>query len=564
MQRLSQSSGVSSADVSQTKRAATVYARYRRTGSALIALSVALPFAGCTMVGPDFVEPKAPIADQYVPIDEGVKVAKAEPTAAVSAEITDWWTVFHDPVLNQLIDTAYRQNLTLVSAGTRVLEARADLGIATGDLFPQQQQLGGAITNNRISQADVATPSFQNGAFWRASLGAQAAWEMDFWGKFRRGIESADAAYLASIANYDAVLVTLLSDVANTYIGIRTVERQIDLANANIVRQRKALSIAQDRFRNGATTRLDVYQAQNVLGTTLATVPQLRIQREEGIDVLRVLLGMAPQSLDGMLAQTVGIPLAPGVVNVGMPADLLRRRPDIRNAELVAAAQSAQIGVAKAELYPAFSLVGNIGFVSTNTNSANLADIFTHKALAFSFGPTFQWNILNYGQITNNVRAQDARFQSLMADYQNTVLKAQQEVQDGIATYVLSREQTSYLRDSVTAATGALDLSFTQYQEGLSDFTTVLTAEQALLLAENTLAVATGTTSTGLVQIYRALGGGWEIRSGKDFVPPDVINQMRERTNWGELLPISAKAPTGAPEPAPIPKNSVYVPPPDW
>jgi len=517
------------------------------------------------MVGPDFVEPKAPIADKYVPVDNGDKAIREEPeTQQPRPDLIEWWRVFNDPVLNQLIETAYRQNLSLVSAGTRVLAARAELGIATGDLFPQQQQLVGALTNNRLSKADVVTTPFQTGDFWRASVGAQLAWELDFWGKFRRGIESADAAYLASIANYDDVLVTLLSDVASTYIGIRTVEKQIELANANIVRQKKALSIAQDRFKDGATTRLDVYQAQNVLGSTLATVPQLRIQREEGIDVLRVLLGMAPQSLDSILTKTAGIPLAPNSVNVGMPGDLLRRRPDIRNAEMLAAAQSAQIGVAKADLFPAFSLVGNIGFVSTNTGSANLADIFTHKALAFSFGPTFQWNILNYGQITNNVRVQDARLQSLMADYQNTVLKAQQEVQDGIASYVLSREQAAYLRDSVTAASGALTLAFTQYQEGLSDFTTVLTAEQALLQAENNLAVATGATSTGLVHVYRALGGGWQIRSGKDFVPPDVTDQMRERTNWGDLLSVSVKAPAGVPQPLPVEKSSIYVPSPDW
>ena len=564
MQRSSQSDAVSSANVSQIRRV-IARARYRRTGSALIALSVALPFTGCTMVGPDFVEPKAPIADKYVPVDNGDKAIREEPeTQQPRPDLIEWWRVFNDPVLNQLIETAYRQNLSLVSAGTRVLAARAELGIATGDLFPQQQQLVGALTNNRLSKADVVTTPFQTGDFWRASVGAQLAWELDFWGKFRRGIESADAAYLASIANYDDVLVTLLSDVASTYIGIRTVEKQIELANANIVRQKKALSIAQDRFKDGATTRLDVYQAQNVLGSTLATVPQLRIQREEGIDVLRVLLGMAPQSLDSILTKTAGIPLAPNSVNVGMPGDLLRRRPDIRNAELLAAAQSAQIGVAKADLFPAFSLVGNIGLVSTNTGSANLADIFTHKALAFSFGPTFQWNILNYGQITNNVRVQDARLQSLMADYQNTVLKAQQEVQDGIASYVLSREQAAYLRDSVTAASGALTLAFTQYQEGLSDFTTVLTAEQALLQAENNLAVATGATSTGLVHVYRALGGGWQIRAGKDFVPPDVTDQMRERTNWGDLLSVSVKAPAGVPQPLPVEKSSIYVPSPDW
>ena len=189
MLNFSHAGGVSTADVSQTKRMATALARYRRTGSALIALSVALPFTGCTMVGPDFLEPKAPIADKYVPVDDSDKAAKKDQTTQETQDLTAWWKGFHDPVLNELIDTAYRQNSTLVSAGTRVLAARAELGIATGDMFPQTQQLGGGITNNRLSRADVLTTPIPTGDFWRASLGAGLAWELDFWGKFRRGIE---------------------------------------------------------------------------------------------------------------------------------------------------------------------------------------------------------------------------------------------------------------------------------------------------------------------------------------------------------------------------------------
>lgn len=531
-----------------------------RLSPSLIVLALAMTGTGCTMVGPDFTEPAAPVAGGYVNVDNGVATRPQLP----AQQLTDWWTVFNDPTLNRLIDTAYSQNLTLVSAGTKVLEARAELGVATGNFFPQQQNLFGAINYDRLSKADVLTTSnAPSGGFWRAALGAELAWELDFWGKFRRGIESADAAYLASIANYDDVLVTLLANVATTYIGIRTVEQQIDLAKANITRQQKALSIAQDRFTHGQTSRLDVYQAQNVLAATQARVPQLTIQLAEGVNVLRVLLGLAPQSLDAMLAPSKGIPAAPANVSVGIPADLLRRRPDIRSAELRAASQSAQIGVAKADLFPSLTLVGTVGYISTNVNQSSLSDLFTHKSLAYGVGPSLNWNILNYGQITNNVRAQDARFQSLIADYQNTVLKAQQEVEDGIATFVLSQRQAAFLRNSVTAASGALDLAFTQYQEGLTDFTTVLTSEQALLDAQNNLAVALGATSVGLAQTYRALGGGWEMRAGKEFVPPGVTDQMKSRTNWGDLLSISAPA-AGQQEKAPPPPKPFPTSAPDW
>jgi NodT family efflux transporter outer membrane factor (OMF) lipoprotein len=519
------------------------YSSYRYLRLAFLA-SIALPFAACTMVGPDFKKPTAPVAANYV----GVPGRPMPPSSG--RELRDWWTVFNDPALNQLIDLAYKQNLTLLSAGTRVIAARAQLGVAIGYEFPQQQTLDGALNYNRASRSDVFSTIEPSHDFWRASLGPQVAWELDFWGKFRRGVESADAAYLASIATYDDVLVTLLGDVATTYIGIRTVERQIELAKANIVRQRKALRIATDRFNEGSTTRLDVYQAQNVLGATEAQVPQLQVQLQEGVDLLHVLLGIPPQPLDGLLNRSIGIPQAPNNMELGMPADLLRRRPDIRAAEFAAAAQSAQIGIAKADLYPAFSLLGSVGLVSTNVAPANLGDFFTHKALTFSFGPSFQWNILNYGQITNNVRVQDANFQSLLIDYKNTVIKAQQEVEDGIAAFVLAREQASALARSVKAAQGALRISFDQYNEGLVDFTTVLTAEQNLLTAQNDLAMASGSIATSLARTYRALGGGWEtVRNGNSFITPEIREEMVNRTDWGDALPPTGVQPQPKLEP---------------
>jgi NodT family efflux transporter outer membrane factor (OMF) lipoprotein len=486
------------------------------------------------MVGPDFAAPAAPVADKWLEWrSKSLKSSEPAPGA--------WWRVFRDPVLDKLVETACSQNLTLLSAGTKVLQARAELGVAVGSFFPQAQ---GASAGVGYVRASNATPASQGGNsaslgnFWADRWLVQASWEIDLWGKFRRGIESADAAYLASIASYDDVLVTLLSDVANAYIGIRTLERQIAIARANVARQREQVRIARDRFQGGASTMLDVHQAQNVLAATEATIPRLEIQLKHGLNALRVLLGMAPEPLGFLLARGTGkIPLAPGGVAIGIPADLLRRRPDIRVAELRAAAQSAQVGMAQAELYPAISISGAFGGQASNVGRANLAQMFHPIGRTFAVGPSFQWNLLNYGQITNNVRLQDATLQQYLIDYQTSVLKAQQEVENGVATFLLSSSEAGYLRRSVSEAKGALEIATLEYQQGTRDFTTVLTAEQNLLQAENNLATATGNISVGLVAIYRALGGGWQIREGKPFVNAATAQEMRNRTNWGELLP---------------------------
>ena len=509
-------------------------------------LAALLPaLAGCA-VGPDFVPPAAPVADQYLE-------AHNRSIGAAKQDYRDWWKVFHDPALDRLVEIAYDQNLTLLSAGTRVLQARAQLGIAVGEFYPQTQQGVGVTTYNQPSHADGATnpqilvPGLQINNFWQSELGLQAAWELDFWGKFRRGVESADAAYLGSIATYDDVLVTLLGDVAKTYIGIRTLEKQIAIARANIVRQKEALQIARDRFAGGATTELDPYQAENVLGQTEASVPQLTIQLQQGQNALRVLLGMPPEPLGPLLARGAGrIPTAPAKIFVGIPSDLLRRRPDVRAAELKAAAQSAQIGVAASDLYPAISLTGRVGGSASTINGGKLVNMFSSAGLAYSFGPTFQWNILNYGQITNNVRLQDATLQQYLVDYQNTVLKAQQDVENGISTYLQSKIAVAALRYSVAAATGAYHISLLQYQQGTRDYTSVLTSEQNLLTAENDLAMAEGNVPQGVTAVYEALGGGWQIREGHDFVPPATNAEMRARTDWGNVLP-----PPGAPYPQP-------------
>src|SRR5579885_1669451 len=318
------------------------------------------------------------------------------------------------------------------------------------------------------------------------------SWEVDLWGKLRRGIQSADDAYLAAVADYDDVLVTLTGDVASTYVQIRTLEQQLAIARENVARQREALRIAQARFVGGAVSELDPDQATNVLGETEAAIPQLSAQLDQSRNALSVLLGMPPGELGPLLKESRGIPNAPLRAAVGIPADLLRRRPDLRRAELEAAAQCAQIGFAKADLFPIFSLTGTVGTLATNFGSGGMGAVFTGRTLSYSTGPGLQWNILNYGQITNNVRYQDARFQELLVNYQNAVLKAQQEVENGVAQFLDSRREVEALKISVRGALGAFDIASIQYKEGTRDFTAVLTAEQNLYTAQNNLTIATG------------------------------------------------------------------------
>ena len=348
-----------------------------------------------------------------------------------------WWRTFHDPALDRLAALAYQQNLTLQSAGTRVLQARAELGIAMGEIFPQQQQAAGSIDFNRASGAD-RPPRGNLKYYWRDALGFRLGWEIDFWGKFRRGIESADAAYLASIASYDDVIVTLTADVAEP-------NRDPDAGAPDRHRARERDAVARDpRDRRRAKQGRREQRARRLPGAGGGR--ELGGERSrtdaatgrKGENALRVLLGMEPESLKSLLAR------GSGRISAGRPRGRRRhpRRPPAppsrrAAAELRAAAQSAQIGVAAADLYPAISITGVFGGLASNVGQANLSQVVKSAGLTYGIGPSFQWNLLNYGQITNNVRLQDARLQQLLVDYQNTVLRAQQEVENGIASTTL-------------------------------------------------------------------------------------------------------------------------------
>ncbi len=475
----------------------------------LLSLVFALGAVGCTgpleyvkngfKVGPNYKKPPAPVGDHW--IDEGDKRLSSQ-----SPENVEWWSALNDPVLNNLIKRAARENLTLKEAGQRVLEFRAQRAIAAGNLFPQSQTANGAFTQNGISN-NVINQNFAPQHFYFLNdTGFNLAWELDFWGRFRRAVESADARLNASVDDYDDVLVTLIGDVASTYVNIRTLQTRIKIAQDNVAIQRENFTIAQALFTGGKTSKIDVDQATTNLAQVESTIPQFEISLRQNQNLLCVLLGVPPQDLRSVLGVD-SIPRAAPDLVVGIPANLLARRPDVRRAERNAAAQSAQIGIAEANFYPAVSINGTVGWQAND-----FTQLFESRSLYGSVGPTFQWNILNYGRIVNGVRVQDARFEQLVANYQNTVLKANAEVENGIVAYLKSHEVVRQLAKSADAAADGVKLATVQYKEGKVPFVVVSTLQQSLVSQQDQLAVAYGTLVQSLIQTYRAIGGGWQIR----------------------------------------------------
>ena len=301
--------------------------------------------------------------------------------------------------------------------------------------------------------------------------------------------------------------------------------------------QERSYYIANAKFQGGTATELDAAQAASLLRDTEAQIPALETGIRQTQNTLCTLLGIPPQDLLHILGGQRTIPSPPTELSVGIPSDLLRRRPDIRQAERTLAAQSAQIGFAKADLLPSFALLGTLSL-----SAEHFADLFTSDSFENFGGPSFRWAILNYGRIQNNVRVQDARFQALIGDYENTVLRAQEEVESALAGYLGAQRQVAFLTDSVASATRAVELADFQYREGAVDYTRVLTSQQFLVGEQDRLVTTRGAVALNLVSLYRALGGGWEWRAGSDFVPDTIKTQMRERTNWGALLSSEGQA----------------------
>lgn len=487
------------------------------------------------MVGPNYKTPEAALDGRWLGTSNLESLNQSKDAM--------WWRGFNDTSLNSLIDYAYKNNLSLQSAGVRVLGARANLNSTIGSLFPQQQGIGGSGTINKLDNGGGR--GVNTGSNLRVGeLLFASTWEIDFWGKYRRAIEGETAAYFGSLAAYDNGIVTLVADVASVYANLRTLQVRRGIALENVATQKEALKIAESRFKLGETGELDVSQAKTVLAETQALIPQYEMGIQQAKNALGVLLGTTSGHINKLIGSSSGIPSPPSNIAVGVPADLLRQRPDVRLAGLSAAAQSAGIGVMEANLYPSFSLSGTIGLRGSNITPLTAAELFTWGDELAKVTSSFTMPILNYGRIINQVRVQDAAFQQSILAYQNTVLEAQREVNDAIVSLNKNKETYRYLEEAVAAAKKTTELALAKYREGQTGFTTVLIATQSQIRLEENATDSRGNVTLAAISLYRALGGGWPIRGDRDIVSEAIKAEMANRTNWGRLLEPSRHLPT--------------------
>jgi NodT family efflux transporter outer membrane factor (OMF) lipoprotein len=469
-------------------------------------------------VGPEYGQPPAPVASEWIQANDPIVQSSPLPDG-------DWWNVFDDPTLTALVHLAYEQNPNIRAVGARVLEARAGQAISVGNFLPQSQTFNGSYsrvnlnTNMPVINQLAKTLGPGSTSFSNWFYGFNLSWELDLWGRIRRNIESSNANLDASVEDYDAALVTIFADVATNYVQYRVNQQRIKIARDNVRIQEGVLALASQKFQVGTTTRLDVEQARTVLEQTRSTIPAFEILLGQANDTLCTLVGSPPRDLaadlgPGPALGSSPIPNTPAWVAAGIPADLLRRRPDVRSAERHVAAQSAQIGVAEADLYPTIFINGTLGW-----DAADFSQAFSNKSVLGLLIPGFRWNVLNYGRILNNVRMQEATLQEMIATYQNQVLSAGREVQVPLRGYLKSREQSEDLARSVTAAKAATEVGVSQYRTGTIDFNRVFNLETTQVQQQDGLATAQGNIALNLIAVYRALGGGWELRL-KDS-PPD-------------------------------------------
>jgi outer membrane protein, multidrug efflux system len=499
-------------------------------------LAGAALLSACTTLGPDFKRPEVPWLDTWT--GGSLKALSTAQAAASSEKTLEWWRRFDDPVLDRLVAEALRANPNVRTAGLRIMEARAQLGIAGSSLYPQVKQMTGDVLwagEHREHGSTTSAVAF--------NAGLRASWELDFWGRFQRSIEAADAGYWASIALYDDIQVLMASQVAGLYISIRTLKVRLRIAAENATIQKRNLDISLRLFESGHDSELDVQQAKAQYLATLATIPVLEIGLRQAQNALSTLLARPPGPLPEMVEARDTIPQADLEVIVDMPADLLRRRPDVRAAEMQLAAQSALIGVSTADLYPSISLLGSIGLSATSLSSSS-------RSLTWGLGPSLVWNVFDQGRLTNTVLLQDARFQQLYEQYQDAVLRAAREVDDAAVSFARTGEQIALLAESVKAAQRSLDIATLQYREGLTDFQRVLDSQRALFLQQDQLVSTQGGLMQSLVAIYKAMGGGWEQGRSRPVVDDATRETMERRSDWKGILAAPLPPPDALPTPS--------------
>jgi NodT family efflux transporter outer membrane factor (OMF) lipoprotein len=422
--------------------------------------------------------------------------------------LATWWTTLEDPVLSDLIARAITGNPDLKQARARVREARAHRGISAAGRFPTLEATGAVSTSRSSKEIGTGT---QRELY---AIDFDASWELDVFGGIRRAIEAAQAGLEASEAQYGDVLVSLLAEVALNYIDTRTFQTRLAVAEANLATQMETHQLAVWRFTAGLTTALDVEQATFNLENTRAQIPTLRTEIAQAQHRLAVLLGEPPGALYEQLTARQPIPVTPLDIAVGVPAEVLRRRPDVRRAERQLTAQTARVGVATADLYPRFALLGSIGL-----EALSLGNLFAAGSRTFSLGPTVAWPIFRAGAIRQNIEVQNALQEQALLQYEATVLAALEEVENALVAYAQEQQRRQALTDATQAAQRAVNLAHNAHASGLSDFLNVLEAERSLLSFQDQLAQSEGQVTSHLIRLYKALGGGWTPLTATNGAP---------------------------------------------
>tara|TARA_R110002153_G_scaffold15822_6_gene56275 strand:+ start:60 stop:1568 length:1509 start_codon:yes stop_codon:yes gene_type:complete len=474
--------------------------RLLRLNGPLIVVLSSLLNVGCSAVGPDYVAPQlTPPIQWNGDIGSQINSNPLEPKA-----LNQWWTTLKDPLLTSLIDRAITGSLSLQDAEAKVREARARRGISDANRFPTVNA-SGSVTRNRVSENGFykgtsyagATSTIYNGGF-------DAGWEIDLFGRTQRQIEGAQANLEASKENYRDVLVTLLAEVALNYLEVCTQQSRLSVAQESRDSQANIVELVRSSVEVGEISRLDLEQALANLETTRSGIPLLEIALAQAKNRLAVLLGLPPGALNDELVEHHAIPLAPAQVAVGVPAEVLRRRPDIRRAERILAAATAKIGVATADLYPSFTLYGSVGLESLSSG-----DFLTSASRIFGIGPSLQWNLFDSGRIQNNIAISNTQQEQAFIAYRAAVLRALQDVENSIIAYGQEMVRRQALIDGEQSARRALTIAEDQYKAGETDFIRVLDSQRSLLNLQDQLASSDGQVTANVIRLFKALGGGW-------------------------------------------------------
>jgi len=461
----------------------------------LLSCSLMFHIVGCA-VGPNYSTPKVSVPESWSELQQ-----KGE---AKPASIIQWWKAFNDPALDSLITRAVKSNLDLRVAEARVREARFQSGVVAADLWPSANT-SASYSRSRRSLGISTIPPKAKVKRDLYEAGFDASWEIDLFGGKRRAIEAARADIDAAVENQRDVLITLLAELARNYIEVRGSQRRLEIVCKNIKAQQETVEITRVRYKAGLSSELDAVQAEALLATTQSQIPLLKNAMKQAIHRIGMLLGQEPGNLLGELSKEAPIPHAPPVVPVGLPSDLLRRRPDVRRAERELAAATARIGVATADLFPKFSLTGDFGLQTENLNAFSLS----HSRF-WSIGPTVRWPIFEAGRIRANIKVQNARQEQSFLSYEKAVLASLEDVENAIAAYNMEYVRHQNLSEAVNANRRAVDLASELFTGGLVNFLNVLDAERSLYRSEDELVQSERTVSLNLVILYKALGGGWE------------------------------------------------------